>query len=418
MARHLPARTTGAALHHRSAAALSANDAVIAAAASSSTTTTTARSAGWSEETRSLAEHLLRGDPWGRRLALSRAVTLLESRHAARQEQAGHLLAHVQRGGGFQRSFRVGIAGAPGAGKSTFIEALGRHVLGLSDRRVDPAGGGDSANDGGAGGEPARQHRGPWRPAELAAICVDPSSAVTGGSILGDKTRMTELSRDARAFVRPAPAQGVLGGLAPRTDDVVRLVASRYPLVLLETVGLGQSELEVQQCVDMLVLCVPPGGGDDLQGVKKGIVEAADCIVVTKADGDLLATARRTAADYRGAMQFLHQQTARGAPVKVLLASSLTGKGLDVVWEHVSRYRQRVMDDGTLQIRRRRQNRYWLWKNVQRLVEEETERDPAVQRAADGLLEELDAGRLPPRVAATQLWEHLRRRGREGDDRV
>jgi LAO/AO transport system kinase len=258
-----------------------------------------------------------------------------------------------------------------------------------------------------------------WKPNSLAVVCIDPSSLRTGGSILGDKTRMTVLSADPRAFVRPAAAQGVLGGLAPRTDDVLRLLSQQYPLTLLETVGLGQSEVEVQESVDMLVLVVPPGGGDDLQGVKKGIVEVADMIIVTKADGALLSTAKHTAADYLGAMKFLNNVTTNlddctncswSRPTDVLLASSLTGEGLDIVWKNICKFRHRQMASGQLEKRRRKQRRYWMWKNLEAILQEQTEKDPELRQAANALLHELDDGVIPPRVAATMLLHHLQER--------
>ena len=233
---------------------------------------------------------------------------------------------------------------------------------------------------------------------------------------------MMELSRDHRAFVRPAPTKGAWGGLAPKTDDVIRIVAASesYPLILLETVGLGQSELEVQQCVDMLLLAVPPGGGDSLQGVKKGIVEIADTIVVTKADGALLTTARHTAADYRGAMQFLNVVTTdeyRGSndsseqqhrvATPILLVSSVTGDGLPKLWKQISDYRQLLLKNGVLHTKRQQQNRYWMWRNLRALVQQQLNDDPVIQRLATTVISELDAGRIPPRVAASLLLENL-----------
>jgi len=260
-----------------------------------------------------------------------------------------------------------------------------------------------------------------WIPDRLAVVCIDPSSLRTGGSILGDKTRMMSLSANPRAYVRPAPAQGVLGGLAPRTDDVVRLLSQQYPLTILETVGLGQSEVEVKECVDLLILAVPPGGGDGLQGVKKGILEVADMIVVTKADGDLLQAAKHTAQDYRGAMNFLHGVTAQltgdctsksrtfaaAAPTEVLLTSAANGEGLESIWNSICKLRQAQIDSGLLRRRRREQGRYWMWKTLQSALLEKAEHDPALREAADRLLLQLDAGHIPPRVAAMELLQHF-----------
>lgn len=356
-------------------------------------------------ETRSLADHLLmeaslKSNPsrfWKQRSALAKAITLVESRGYDKEEQASALLTYLLKKSPAHGSFRVGFAGSPGAGKSTFIEALGKYVLDLPK--------GEEGNSESS-----------WTPENLAIVCIDPSSIRTGGSILGDKTRMTALSADPRAFIRPSAAQGALGGLAPRTDDVLRLLAHQYPLTFLETVGLGQSEVEVQQSVDMLVLAIPPGGGDDLQGVKKGIVEVADLIVVTKADGNLLATARHTAADYRGAMQFLssitshHDDSRDRAATQVLLTSAVEGTGLESVWKHICDFRRNQTESGRLKRRRQEQGRYWMWKHLQAAVHSYTESDPSLQDLARKLDRELDEATLPPRVAANILFEKLKQR--------
>jgi LAO/AO transport system kinase len=357
-------------------------------------------------ETRSLADQLLmetnlKSDPslfWQQRSALAKAITLLESRGHEKEEQASALMTFLLKKSPVHGSFRVGFAGSPGAGKSTFIEALGKYVLDLPE--VDEGNAESTV----------------WSPQYVGIVCIDPSSIRTGGSIMGDKTRMTALSANPRAFIRPSAAQGALGGLAPRTDDVLRLLAHRYPLTFLETVGLGQSEVEVQQSVDMLVLAIPPGGGDDLQGVKKGIVEVADLIVVTKADGKLLATAKHTAADYRGAMQFLNGITSHldgsrdRSPTQVLLTSALEGTGLESVWAHICEFRRNQMKSRRLERRRQEQGRYWMWKHLQAAVHEYTERDPSLQDFARKLDKELDEATIPPRVAANILFDKLKRR--------
>ena len=305
-------------------------------------------------------------------------------------------------------------AGPVGAGKSTLVEALGQYILNLTTTE-------HSTDDEvvAASSPPTSVSRTMrWIPDRLAVVCIDPSSLRTGGSILGDKTRMMSLAAHPRAYVRPAPAQGVLGGLAPRTDDVVRLLSQQYPLTILETVGLGQSEVEVKECVDLLILAVPPGGGDGLQGVKKGILEVADMIVVTKADGDLLQAAKHTAQDYRGAMNFLHGVTAQltedctsksraSAATEVLLASATNGEGLESIWNSICKLRQAQIDSGLLRKRRQEQGRYWMWKTLQSALLEHTEHDPALREAADRLLLQLDAGHIPPRVAAMELLQHF-----------
>jgi LAO/AO transport system kinase len=348
------------------------------------------------EGTREIADKLLSPgtDPLLRRHALSRAVTLLESTAPHKADQAEGLLALLlrERAAESERCLRIGIAGPPGSGKSTLIEALGRYLL---DPASAPA---SSTSDGHASKI--------WFPQHLAILCIDPSSHRTGGSILGDKTRMTHLAVHPRAFVRPTPSAGHLGGLAAATDQVIRLYgAAGYDLTLIETVGLGQSEVEVAESVDLTILLVPPAGGDGLQGVKKGILEIADVVVVTKADDDLMPAAQRTAADYQGALQFVGCRGERPPPV--LLASSRTGSGLEKLWETVWELRNQRQSSGVLEERRRQQRHYWMWKSLQMLVELKTRSDPALAAVADELKIELDRGHLSPRLAATELLRVL-----------
>src|SRR5947208_3828114 len=230
----------------------------------------------------------------GDRRALARAITRVESTRADHRAEAEALLAEVlPHVGG---AMRVGISGAPGAGKSTFIEALGLHLV-------------------------ERDHR-------VAVLAVDPSSTRSGGSILGDKTRMEELTRSPHAFVRPSPTSGTLGGVARRTREALLLCeAAGFDVVLVETVGVGQSEVKVAAMVDLFLVLVAPGGGDELQGLKRGIMELADLVVVNKADGDLAATAAHTAADYAAALHLVRPRTPVWTP-RVLTCSALTGLGI------------------------------------------------------------------------------------------
>ncbi len=326
-----------------------------------------------------------------KRVALSRAITLMESKNLDKKQQGDYLLTYLlsQRDAPPDPSttLRVGFAGPPGAGKSSLLEAFGMYLL---DK--DPK-------------------------LQLAVVCIDPSSGISGGSILGDKTRMTELSRQDRAYVRPSSNSGVLGGLSAYTDDVVTtLGAAGYPLILVETVGLGQSEIEVFESVDVLVLLLPPGGGDELQGVKKGIVEMANILAVTKADGSLLETAKSTAADYKGAISVLQQSNSGGGDKasiwkpRVLLTSSKTKDGLDKLWETIQEYREHLQKSGRWETKRQKQAKYWMWKQFTRMMQHRMQQDPVLAEQANLLESELLKGHLTPRVAAQELLDGVFRR--------
>ena len=241
---------------------------------------------------------LLAGD----RRALARAITLVESTTAADQKQSEELLdAMLPQTGG---AMRIGISGAPGVGKSTFIEAFGLHLTGQGKK--------------------------------VAVFAIDPSSRRGGGSILGDKTRMEKLSRDPNAYIRPSPAGTTLGGVARRTRECLLLAeAAGFDVVLVETVGVGQSETAVADMTDLFVLLASPGGGDDLQGIKRGVMELADLVLVTKADGDLMPAARRAVADYHAALHLMRPSIS-GSP-KVLAVSSIEGTGIDEAWHEMLR---------------------------------------------------------------------------------
>jgi LAO/AO transport system kinase len=282
----------------------------------------------------------------GNRRALARAITLVESTRADHRAEAARLLAALAPAG--ERSIRIGISGTPGVGKSTFIEAFGGHLTGLGKA--------------------------------VAVLAVDPSSQRGGGSILGDKTRMADLSRDPRAYIRPSPAGRTLGGVARRTREAVTLVeAAGFEVVLVETVGVGQSEAAVADMVDLFVLLLAPGGGDDLQGIKRGIMELADLLVINKADGDLLRQARVTQSDYHAALGLMRRRSPHWKP-EVLLASALTRQGIDGVWAKIEAYRAALAPHGEIVRRRADQARAWLWREL-----------------ADGLL---DQAREHPAVAA------------------
>ena len=315
------------------------------------------------------ARALLAGD----RRALARAITLVESVRADHRVTALALLSAL---GTPQQALRIGLSGTPGVGKSTFIEAFGLMLTaqGLS----------------------------------VAVLAVDPSSARSGGSILGDKTRMERLSRDPRAFIRPSPARSTLGGVARRTREAVALCeAAGFDVVLIETVGVGQSETMVAELCDLFVLLMAPAGGDALQGVKRGIMEMADLILVNKADGDLKPAATRTAADYAGALHLLRRrpQDPDGFP-KALCVSAVTGDGLASAWDQMRDLTDWRRAHGHLANRRAAQAKHWFGEEVRQGLLAVLAQGPARMRL-EALGAEVAAGRLSPDLAADQMLRLL-----------
>jgi LAO/AO transport system kinase len=305
----------------------------------------------------------------GDRRALARAITLVESTRGADRSEAEALLAALLPATG--QSMRVGISGAPGAGKSTFIEALGGFLTGIGKR--------------------------------VAVLAVDPTSRRSGGSILGDKTRMERLTRDPHAFIRPSPAGSTLGGVARRTHETVLLVeAAGFDVVLVETVGVGQSETAVADMVDLFVLLVSPGGGDDLQGIKRGVMELADLVVVTKADGDLAMAAGRAVADYHGALHLMRPKFPGIAP-RVVKVSALEGVGIGETWAVLQEFHDCMAAGGMLGHLRADQSRRWFWSEVQAVLSEAIAADPAAARHAKRVEAEVIAGRALPHAAARAL---------------
>ena len=308
---------------------------------------------------------LVEGVRSGDRRALARAITLVESTREDHAEQAAEVLAAVLPGTG--GAVRVGISGPPGVGKSTFIEALGAHLT--------EAG------------------------ANLAVLAVDPSSARSGGSILGDKTRMERLTRDPKAFVRPSPSGTTVGGVARRTREALLLCeAAGYGVVLVETV--------VADLVDTFLLLVGPGGGDELQGIKRGVMELADLVVVTKADGDLAPAARQAEADHRHALGLLRPRFEGWRP-PVLSCSARTGAGIDEVWAAVLDHRRTLEGTGALRHLRAEQARAWLWSEVRERLLAGLRADAAVRRLAPALEAKVVAGEVAQRVGL--LVEHAER---------
>jgi LAO/AO transport system kinase len=287
-----------------------------------------------------LATRLVDGD----RRALARSITLVESTRADHRSQASALLdAVLARTGG---AIRLGITGTPGAGKSTFIEELGGHLT-------------------------AADHR-------VAVLAVDPTSRRSGGSILGDKTRMERLARDPHAFIRPSPSGGSIGGVARRTRQAALLCeAAGFDVIIVETVGVGQSEVAVADMVDCFCLIAAPGAGDELQGIKRGIMELADVVVVNKADGDLLPAAQRAIADYRQAVHLLRPKHP-GWQVPVLTASALQGSGIDDVWVAVEKFVAHLREGGALDRLRAGQAVAWMWDEIRESLVDDFRRDGRV----------------------------------------
>ena len=323
--------------------------------------------------TKDLSQALLSGD----RRALARAITLAESGRADHRAEADALLETVATAK--RQSLRIGLSGTPGVGKSTFIEAFGC-MLTEQGKRV-------------------------------AVLAVDPSSTRSGGSILGDKTRMERLSRDPNAFIRPSPSQTHLGGVARRTRDAIALCeAAGFDIVLIETVGVGQSETIVSAMSDVFALLIAPAGGDELQGVKRGIMEIADLIVVNKADGDLKDAATRTAADYAGALRLMRKR--EGDPEdfpKVLTVSALHDHGLGEVWSEIEALMQFRQDSGFRDRRRREQSIGWFEDEVRLGLLAQLAADPHAEAAIATLRTDVADGTRSPGAAASDVLNLLKR---------
>ncbi|TDI61925.1 MAG: methylmalonyl Co-A mutase-associated GTPase MeaB [Alphaproteobacteria bacterium] len=313
----------------------------------------------------SLAQQLIDGN----RRALARGITLVESSRADHKQDAQALLAEIMpKTGG---AMRLGLSGAPGVGKSTFIETMGLHLTGLGHK--------------------------------VAVLAVDPSSARTGGSILGDKTRMELLSRDPNAFIRPTPASGTLGGVARRTREAMLLVeAAGYDIVIIETVGVGQSETAVADMVDMFLLLQSPGGGDELQGIKRGIMEIADLIVVNKADGVLEKPAKIAQAEFAGALTLMRPKSPNWTP-EVLLASALKNIGITEIWDTVCTFEERMVESGELQANRARQATAWMWTEIGAGLMDRFKDDVAVSARMSVLEDDVAKGEITPSAAASEL---------------
>ena len=328
-----------------------------------------------------LLSGLVQGDAVVQRRAMAKAITLLESTRPDHRVQADELLTAILPHTG--QSFRLGISGVPGVGKSTFIETLGLYLIGQGHR--------------------------------VAVLAVDPSSTVSGGSILGDKTRMEHLSVHPQAYIRPSPSSGTLGGVAEKTREAMLVCeAAGYDVVIVETVGVGQSETAVQGMTDMFCLLQLPNAGDDLQAIKKGVMELADLVVINKADIDPDA-ATRARAQITSALRLLglhgnpdhmHHDMQIWHPQAIQL-SALLGQGVDAFWAAVSEFRQLQTANGRLAARRQHQALAWMWERIDAGLKQRFRAHPLVRETLDGVTADVAAGRLPASTAARALLERF-----------
>ena len=303
------------------------------------------------------------------RATLARAITLIESKRGDHQNKAHQLVQALLPHTG--KAIRVGITGAPGVGKSTTIDTLGTH---LTSQNL-----------------------------KVAVLAVDPSSARTGGSILGDKTRMTRLATDPNAFVRPSPASGTLGGVAAKTRETMLLCeAAGYDVVLVETVGIGQSETTVADMIDFFLALMLPGAGDELQGIKKGLVELADMIAVNKADGDNINRAKAAAAEYRAALHILNPRSPNWSP-PVVTYSALTGDGIAGLWEQALAHRERLTQSGELATRRREQQVKWMWAMLEDRVFARLRSDASLRAKLPQIEAAVAEGKLSATLAVDEI---------------
>lgn len=308
----------------------------------------------------------------GNRRALAKAITLVESKldrdRMAAQSLLEKLLPHTG------KSVRIGITGIPGVGKSTFIETFGLYLISLGKK--------------------------------VAVLAVDPSSPLAGGSILGDKTRMEELSRQENAFIRPSPSEGTLGGVAQHTRETMLLCeAAGYDVILVETVGVGQSEYEVAGMVDFFMVLMLPNAGDELQGIKRGIMELADALVINKADGESINLAQRTRSHYQSAMNLL-RHTSFWTP-RVLVCSAIEKKNIEAVWGMISDYEIESRKNGHLVSRRARQTKDWMHKLLHEMLFLRLRQNPEVKHMLPLLEQKVISGETTPYNAAKQLIEML-----------
>ncbi len=318
---------------------------------------------------------IVEGVKSGRLRALAKAITLIESRNIDHSVAATTLLDELLPASG--KSIRIGISGVPGAGKSTFIEALGLHLI-------------------------ARGHK-------VAVLAVDPSSQLSGGSILGDKTRMEHLSREANAFIRPSPSGDTLGGVARKTRETMLICeAAGYDVIIVETVGVGQSEITVASMVDFFLLLQLPGAGDELQGIKKGVMEIADAILINKAEGDNRPRAELARQQYVNALHLLKPRSANWQ-VPAMLCSALHNEGIDEVWQNIMGYREAMKKSGEFDEKRRLQATDWMWTLLMDDLKDLFLRDKNVEALVGQVQQAVATGATTPGAASRRLLEAFKR---------
>lgn len=307
----------------------------------------------------------------GNRRAIAKAITLLESTRSESFEQGQELLESLLPYAG--KALRIGITGVPGVGKSTFIEAFGLFLI-------------------------EQGHR-------VAVLAVDPSSQLTGGSIMGDKTRMNELAQHPEAFIRPSPSSGILGGVARKTRETMLICeAAGYDVVIVETVGVGQSETMVSSMVDLFLLLMLPNAGDELQGIKKGVLELADLVVVNKSDGKQESLAKTAQAEYRKALHLLPSTKTSWTP-KILRCSSLEKRGMDEIWEAVKNFREKLQNSGEWKKQRQTQTGKWMWTLVEEGLLKNFRNQPNLQNQIPELEKAVESGKMLATTAARKLLE-------------
>jgi len=314
------------------------------------------------------ADAYVEGVRAGERAMLARTITLIESEHPRHEALAQEVLTRLLPSTG--AALRVGISGVPGVGKSTFIDALGMHLVGLGKR--------------------------------VAVLAIDPSSTVSGGSILGDKTRMARLSRESLAYIRPSPSSGTLGGVARKTRETLLLCeAAGFDVVLVETVGVGQSETVVADMVDFYLVLMLAGAGDELQGIKRGILEIADMLAINKADGDNAIRAERARSEYRAALHLMRP----GAEPEITTCSALENTGIERVWSSIAKRLEAQRASGELEKRRRVQQVQWMWSMIEDGLRAALHAHPGVASLGPALERDVREGRATPTLAARRVLE-------------